>query len=130
MSLRPPRSLPSSTPGRADFAAVFEHEVPEEKAATLVAATKRFETALERLRAHEARAAAEADVAEASLSEASLPEASVREKEIQRLLVDEAARTLWALMIQRDILGLRGTERLIRDYDVPAAVHARVGVVR
>jgi hypothetical protein len=50
-------------------------------------------------------------------------------RERERLL-NEAAEALWYLIIQRELMGLSGEERVCRDYRVPQAVRARLGVRR
>ena len=45
-------------------------------------------------------------------------------------LLDTAADAVWAFFIQREICGLRDQRDLIRRYDIPKEVLARVGIVR
>jgi len=44
-------------------------------------------------------------------------------------LLDEAARAVWALLIQRELCGFRDEKRTIEQYDIPRDVMARVGRV-
>ena len=99
MSLRAPRTL---DPGRASGSIeVLEYEVLQEKASTLGRVTQTFEKALA---AHKAA-----------------PQDSG--------LLDAAGEALWYFVIQRELCGLRNTETVLRDYQVPPAVRLRMGVV-
>ena len=100
MSLRAPRSL---APRRASGSIdVLEYEVLQEKASTLGRVTQTFEKALADHKATPENAA----------------------------LLDAAGEALWYFVIQRELCGLRNTEMVLREYQVPAAVRLRMGVVR
>jgi len=45
-------------------------------------------------------------------------------------LVQDASDALWCFIIQREACGLRDPRPVIRDYRVPAEVHARMGIFR
>jgi hypothetical protein len=108
MSVRPPRILAR----RRDDNPLqgLEHELLEEKAATLSRLGRRLEQALERLAAFEA--------------EGSGPHRTAGERE---RLLGEAGEALWHLVIQREAMGLRNTEQALRAYKVPQAVRLRMG---
>ncbi|WP_026380990.1 DUF6665 family protein [Afifella pfennigii] len=111
MSVRPPRILaPKAQPSPLD---ALHQEMLAEKAGALSRMVWRFERALEAWRALE-RAEEGGPAAATARAQA----------------FDAAAEALWALMVQRDALGLPGTERLMREYDVPPALRARLGIVR
>nr|WP_246206431.1 DUF6665 family protein [Propylenella binzhouense] len=108
--MRPPRSLHSrAAKAPAD---VLEYEVAAEKASALGRAGRRLEDALAALAAHGAGSGAEEPPA------------------ARAALLDAAGEALWHLVIQRELCGLRNTEAMMRDYKVPAAVRARMGVRR
>ncbi len=44
-------------------------------------------------------------------------------------LVQAASQALWYFMVQREACGLRDPRPVIRDYRVPAEVHARMGMI-
>ena len=112
MSFRPPRSL---RPGPADMALeALQHEVMQEKASTLGRLTREFERALGALAAF--------DAAERPTEEG--------DEGRRHDLLDAAADALWWFVVQREACGLRNTEAVLRDYNVPAAVRLRMGVVR
>jgi hypothetical protein len=102
---RPPRSKKASALREA-AAEQVDHEILEEKAASLTRAGRRVEAALKAVRAHDAGETAGADRA---------------------ALLDEAARAVWALLIQRELCGFRDDRRTIEQYDIPRDVMARVG---
>jgi hypothetical protein len=107
MSLRPPQRF--STLAQNPLQAALEAEVMQEKASTLSRAARRLEKALAALAAWDARPG------------------QAWEREHEGLLA-EAAEALWYLIIQRELMGLGGEERVCRDYRVPRAVRARLGV--
>ncbi|MCT8266164.1 hypothetical protein NYQ83_02670 [Afifella sp. JA880] len=114
MSIRPPRILaPSKQSSPYD---ALEHEMMAERAASLSRMASRFEDALTAWRRLE-------DAAKAGDREPAIEDARAR-------ALDEAAQALWALVVQREALGLPGTERLMREYDVPRVLRARLGIVR
>jgi len=107
MVVRPPRILAPKRPESPLDA--LHHEMLEEKAGALSRMVWRFEKALEEWRAADAAGEGNSENREAAL--------------------DRAAQALWALMVQRDALGLPGTERLLREYEIPQVLRARLGVV-
>lgn len=112
MSFRPPRSL---GPRPADMAFdALQHEVMQEKASTLGRLTREFEKALAALAAFD--------------SAARLAETVDGERRAE--LLDAAADALWWFVVQREACGLRNTDAVLREYQVPAAVRLRMGVVR
>lgn len=44
--------------------------------------------------------------------------------------LDEAAQAVFALSVQRELCGLRNQAAMIRHYDIPRDVMARVGISR
>jgi len=125
MSLRPPRQF-SGRAGLDPIQAALEAELLREKAGTLSRMAQRLEKALAALDAGQRGGLALLDPPPQSGEKD--PRASAgRERE---KLLDEAAEALWYLIIQRELMGLGGEERVCRDYRVPAAVRARLGVRR
>jgi hypothetical protein len=104
---RPPQSKKASALREA-AAEQVDHEILEEKAASLTRAGRRVETALKAIRALDAGETPVADRGE---------------------LLDEAARAVWALLIQRELCGFRDEKRTIEQYNIPREVMARVGRV-
>jgi hypothetical protein len=45
-------------------------------------------------------------------------------------LLDGAADLVWALMIQRELCGLRNWDAVVKDYAIPREVLNRIGQVR
>lgn len=86
---------------------LIDQDIAEEKAGTLVRLTKAFETAVV------AYHALPADISEVERTAAT----------------KELADALYHLLVHREALGLRDTERLMRDYQVPSSVRAFMGVV-
>jgi hypothetical protein len=112
MSIRPPRNL---APVRAASALdALQYEIMQEKAATLGRVTHAFERAFAAWQAFEADAAA----------------GRVSDSERREKLLDQAAEALWNFVIQRETIGLRNTEAVLREYGVPAALRLRMGVMR
>jgi hypothetical protein len=84
---------------------VLQYEIREEQASTVGRLSRELREALDALNA-------------------------VRKDDPQRgRLVDIAAYALWNFVVQRDCAGIRFTEAALRNYDVPAEVRARMGVV-
>jgi len=101
--------LPGSKSGSALRHAAAEQvdqEILEEKAASLTRAGRRVEAALTALRAFDAGERPGAQRSE---------------------LLDEAARAVWAMLIQRELCGLRDEKRTIELYRIPRDVMVRVG---
>ncbi len=44
--------------------------------------------------------------------------------------LDEAAQAVFALSVQRELCGMRNQAAMIRQYDIPRDVMARVGITR
>ncbi|PTM97414.1 DUF6665 family protein [Mycoplana dimorpha] len=105
MSVRPPQSL-----GRPAFSGVnvLEYELMAERADALGRHGLKVEKALERLRAD--------DVG--------------NDPQRRNDMLDAAADAVWAFFIQREICGLRDQRDVVRRYDIPKEVLARVGIVR
>jgi GNAT superfamily N-acetyltransferase len=82
-------------------------EIAQEKAASLGRAGRRMEDALRALARLDERTGGE-DRAEA--------------------LLDDAAEALYYFIVQREACGLRDTEELLREMNVPRAVRMRMGV--
>lgn len=115
MTLRPPRKVESRLWRKTPFDAL-EYEIGQEQAATLGRLGRRLEDALAAL------AAFDADTEDAALS--------AERRERRAALVDEAGEALWHFIVQREVLGLRDSARVLRDYGVPDEVRHRMGVVR
>lgn len=107
MSLRPPQYLTGH--GKPDTGLnVLDYELAQERAQTLGRVGDRVEDALARLRAFDAQGG----------------DGSGR-----AALVDEAADRVWALMVQRELCGLRHWEATVRAYGIPQEVLNRMGRV-
>lgn len=105
MSFRPPASLlPSTSEG---LLSALDQELAGEMADALGRAGRKVELALQRCA--EARAEAPERLADA---------------------LDEAAYAVFALSVQRELCGLRNQAAMIRHYDIPGDVMARVGITR
>lgn len=107
MSLRIPLSVVSGSPSRL---AALDYDIAQQKADTLGRIGRQVEQALGRLRA--------------------LPAASdmpTDERERRSALLDEAADRVWALMVQREMCGIRHWETAIKDYAIPREVLNRIG---
>lgn len=102
MSLRPPSSTSSASLQEQIFDALG-HEVLAEKAAALGRAGQRVEQTLKTLR-----------------------EQGGDDVDRPRLL-KEAAKAVHAYFIQRELCGLRRHDAVIREYEIPKAVLARLG---
>ncbi len=112
MSLKPPRILAPKVPARAiPIVTTLDEEILEEKRANLARLTKTFEAKLSAWRTAEA-------------------EPGAFEPERRRRLFDDAAEALWQFVVQREACGLRNTEAVLREYDVPAALRLRMGARR
>jgi acyl transferase domain-containing protein len=110
MTLRPPLTL--ATPRNIETGwDVLGHEVAQQKAHTLATLATQVEQALARLRAFDAGAP----------KTGSEPQRSA--------LVNEAADRVWALMIQRELCGLRHWDAAVKEYGIPREVLNRVGQV-
>jgi hypothetical protein len=105
MSFRPPASLLSST--SEGLLSALDQELAGEMADALGRAGRKVELALKRCA--EARAEAPERLADA---------------------LNEAAYAVFALSVQRELCGLRNQAAMIRHYDIPKDVMARVGITR
>jgi hypothetical protein len=57
--------------------------------------------------------------------------AALREgREERKRLLDDATDVVWGFLIQRELMGLRDREDIIRYYDIPREVLNRTGIVR
>jgi hypothetical protein len=110
MTLRIPQGLPSQR--RPDSGVnVLDYELAQLKAQTLGDLGRQVEQALERLRTFEA--------------ENHGPDAEER----RAALRDAAADRAWALMIQRELCGLRHWDAVVKAYGIPREVLNRMGRV-
>lgn len=105
MSVRPPQSLWRPPPSGLN---VLEYELMAERADALGRHGLKVETALTQLR----------------------QESTSCDRDRREVMLDAAADAVWAFFIQREICGLRDQRDIIRRYDIPKAVLARVGIVR
>lgn len=106
MSVRPPQSLARPT---ASGFNVLEYELMAERADALGRHGLKVEKVLQRLRTDAGPGC---------------------EPKLREDLLDAAADAVWAFFIQREICGLRDQRDIIRRYEIPKAVLARVGIVR
>lgn len=105
MSFRPPVFLLSSSPG--DALTPLDIELAGEKADALGRAGRKAEEALSQLAAARQKGTGDLDA-----------------------LRDRAADAVFGLMVQRELCGLRNQADMVRRYDIPSDVMARVGVTR
>jgi hypothetical protein len=106
MSFRPPQSL--IRPGFTNPSLnVLEYELQAERTAAL------------------ARQGTTVEVSLAELRQSQSGEDGHREELLYR-----AADAVWALFIQREMCGMRNNRDIIKRYDIPEQVLARVGTVR
>jgi hypothetical protein len=96
---------------------VLEYEIRQEQAATIGRLARELRGALDALDA--------LDRQSSSGKGAAVSHDPQRER-----LVDAAAYALWSFVVQRECSGFRGTEEVLKDYAVPAAVRAKMGGVR
>jgi hypothetical protein len=109
VSVRPPRSNPfAKTPLQA-----LDYEIAQEQASTLGRLGRRLEATLAALAAFDAVASCVAQ----------------EDRRRRAALVGEAGVALWHFVVQREVLGLRDTPRVLRDYGVPDEVRNRMGIV-
>lgn len=105
MSLRPPQGPTKlSRAETADLA--LNQEMLAEQASSLGHAGRIVESAMQRLRDFDAGA--------------TMPET-------RHDLVGKAAYAVWSLMVQRELMGLRRQDDVIRHYQIPRDVLNRVG---
>ena len=96
---------------------VLEHEIRQEQAATMGRLERELRGALDALDAFDRRASGGKTAADS------------RDPQRARL-VDAAAYALWNFVVQRECSGFRGTERVLKDYAIPAEVRAKMGAVQ
>jgi hypothetical protein len=107
MSLRPPQ--PPAAHDRSGTS-VLDYEIAQQKAQSLGRIGHEVEQALARLRACPAG-----------------PDLRPEELARRSALVDHAADRVWALMIQRELCGLRHWDAAVKSYAIPREVLNRVG---
>jgi hypothetical protein len=105
MTFRPPRSGTKTAP-----IAALDYEIAQEQASALGRLGRALEAALAALSDYDAHATPAAQDA------------------ARTTLVAAASEALWYFMVQREACGLRDPRPVIREYHVPAEVHARMGV--
>lgn len=103
MVVRAPTSFSSVSPREAALDALT-HEIAQEQATSLGRAGRRVEETLAKLAADDGRDA-----------------------ESRRGLIQGAADAVYAYFIQRELIGLRRHQDVIREYAIPNAVLARLG---
>lgn len=84
-------------------------EIAQERAISLGRVGERLSRALDALRAHDAAAHGQSSAERESL-------------------LDSAAEALWYYVVQREACGLRDTEAVLRELNVPREVELRMGV--
>ena len=89
--------------------AILQDELIEEKASALGRLGRRLEAALAAL--------------------AACPKAVDSDSEIRKELVKQAGYALWLFVVQRESCGLRDTTHMMRQYNVPKEVFARMGPI-
>ena len=94
-------------------AAALDYEIAQEKASALGRMGRALEAALGTLRAFDAQAR----------------DMTADARRDRRALVEQAGYALWLFVVQRESLGLRDSPQLMRDYQVPAEVRARMGML-
>jgi len=105
MSLRPPELLVAARLRAEKDIDLLESEMMAEKASSLGHHGRLVEQALAALRAFEG------------------------EPEGRPVLVNKAAREVWAFFVQRELCGLRDQKEIIRFYDIPPEVLVRLGAM-
>ena len=109
MTVRPPGKSATETPYQA-----LEYEIIQEQASTLGRLGRRLEATLAALAAFDAGE----------------PGSAGKDRRKERAaLVRDAGTALWHLIVQREVLGLRDTPRLMREYGVPNEVRDRMGIL-
>jgi hypothetical protein len=104
-----PLRTPSSA-GSGPRLAALDHEIAQQMAETLGRVGRHVEQALARLRAGPA-------------SDDLHPDQAAR----RMALLDEAADRVWAMMVQREICGLRHWDAAVKQYAIPPEVLNRMG---
>ncbi len=96
----------SSKPGEPS---ALEYELAGEMAAALGRSGRRLQASLRRLREHEARLRPD------------------RPDERRAELLIEAADAYWSYIVQREAMGLTGSDSVADEYEVPLEVRRRAG---
>jgi hypothetical protein len=91
----------------------LDYEIAQEQASTLGRLGRRLETSLAALAAFDNGAGSPDDARRGA----------------RAALVREAGVALWHFIVQREVLGLRDTPRVLSDYGVPDEVRDRMGIV-
>ncbi len=86
--------------------AVLRSELLEEQAAALGRTGRKAEAALAALKAHDEKGGGEEGRAQ---------------------VLKSAADAVWCFLVQREVMGLRDRATIVRDYDIPKEVMARLG---
>jgi hypothetical protein len=81
--------------------AVLRYELLQEQAAALGRTGRKAEAALAALRSHEGEGRAE--------------------------VLKAACEAVWCFLVQREVMGLRDRAQIVREYDIPREVMARLG---
>jgi uncharacterized protein DUF6665 len=102
MTLRPPQGNSRKAPVVA-----LDYEIVQEQASALGRLGRALEAALAALADYDA--------------------AGPVSDGTRKRMVQEASDALWCFIVQREACGLRDPRPVIRDYRVPAEVHARMG---
>ncbi len=112
---RPPSNRQSLLWSKSPQSAL-DYEIAQEQAATLGRLGRRLEATLAALAAFDAEPV-------------ETPTSPERRRD-RALLLEEAGMALWYFIIQREALGLRDTQRVLKDYGVPNEVRDRMGIVQ
>jgi hypothetical protein len=107
MTLRMPLS---AAPGPQARLSALDYEVAQQKAETLGRIGQQVEQALEQLRSLQASG-----------------ELSPELRAQRSALLDKAADRVWAMMVQREICGLRHWDAAVKQYAIPREVLNRMG---
>jgi hypothetical protein len=100
-------------------AVALDYEIAQEQAAALGRLGRALEAALAALAAYDRRQVERGDASAAAC----------RHAPSRTRLVQDASRALWCLIIQREVVGLRDSRLVMRDYGVPAEVQNRMGII-
>lgn len=111
MTLRTPRRLAQAAKSDAD---VLAYEILQEQAAVLARLGRRLEAALAELAAYDGGHQTPAP----------------RQDPERERLVDAAGEALWYFVVQREVLGIRDAEVVLRELRVPREVRLRMGLPR
>lgn len=109
MSVRAPQFFAS--PSLQSGMSALEYEIAEERASALGRNGRQVEACIAKLQYWDAQ--------------------PVRNDEAGRVdLVQEAAEAVWGLFVQRELCGLSNGPEVVRDYQIPGDVMARVGTFK